>query len=804
MRSSSPPSQPLRPLVCAVVLAGVLAQAFAQSPVVPPEITPPAASAAAPRERLIPLEVSVNGSKGGNWVLLERDGVLYAPAEAFEEWRLRRRADAAPLPYRGQTWFSLGSIPGFQARMNLATQSVELVFSAGAFAQTRIMEESAAQRARAVTPEPALFLNFDTNLSYTKPKDVRAERDLGLLSEIGFANRWGVLTSSFVGRHLDSSDPAAARSFRRLETRFIRDWPEQGLTLQLGDSTTRAGLLGRPIYFGGLQLGRNFGLTPGFITQPIPVITGTSSAPSTVELYVNDALRQTSKVPTGPFVIDNFPLLTGAGQARVVVRDVLGRETVIVQPFFTHSSMLERGLTDWSAELGAVRKDLGTENANYGQHFASGLYRHGVNKEFTVEARGQWGQDTRTLGLGLLYTLPLQVLGMMALTASRDSLRGSGRNWLLGVENNSLRHGFSLHVQGASRGFAELGLDPGMFPSRREISSSYTYSDDKLGSVGLGYARVDTFDRGSLTTYTANYSRRVLQRASLAFNLTHVKGTGGGTSVGVNFTMPLENQVTVTAVGTHRQATNDVYATASRGLAADTGLGWRVLGGTRDNEPYSEGGIYYQGARGLLTADAAASRDQQALRLGAQGALVFMDGGLYASRKLDSSFALVEVPGYPNVGIGVHGRLLTRTDSSGRALVPRLLPYQANSIRLDPSELPISAEIDNIEQIIVPPARAGVKVTFPVRSGRGALIKIVLDDGEPAPPGAELSIVGDKDSQEFFVARRGEAFVTGLQPKNELRLKWRGAICNFKVDLPGGEIDEIARVGPVRCSGVKR
>ena len=73
--------------------------------------------------------------------------------------------------------------------------------------------------------------------------------------------------------------------------------------------------------------------------RPVPVLSGMSSAPSTVELYVNDALRQTSRVPTGPFAIDNFPLLTGSGQARIVVRDLLGRETVLVQDFFTHSSL---------------------------------------------------------------------------------------------------------------------------------------------------------------------------------------------------------------------------------------------------------------------------------------------------------------------------------------------------------------------------------------------------------------------------------------------------------------------------------
>ncbi len=40
----------------------------------------------------MPLEVSINGAKTGNWLLLERGGVLYAPADAFEEWRLNRKA----------------------------------------------------------------------------------------------------------------------------------------------------------------------------------------------------------------------------------------------------------------------------------------------------------------------------------------------------------------------------------------------------------------------------------------------------------------------------------------------------------------------------------------------------------------------------------------------------------------------------------------------------------------------------------------------------------------------------------------
>ena len=93
-------------------------------------------------------------------------------------------------------------------------------------------------------------------------------------------------------------------------------------------------------------------------------------------------------------------------------------------------------------------------------------------------------------------------------------------------------------------------------------------------------------------------------------------------------------------------------------------------------------------------------------------------------------------------------------------------------------------------------------VKFPVRSGRAALIKIIFDDGEPAPAGAQIELVGDK--QEFFVARRGEAFITGLQSTNQIRLTFKDARCTLDVVLPPGALDDIARVGPLTCSGIKR
>ena len=60
------------------------------------------------------------------------------------------------------------------------------------------------------------------------------------------------------------------------------------------------------------------------------------------------------------------------------------------------------------------------------------------------------------------------------------------------------------------------------------------------------------------------------------------------------------------------------------------------------------------------------------------------------------------------------------------------------------------------------------------------------------------------DDREFFVARRGEAFITGLKASNTLLLTLNGKTCRMPVEMPSGKPDEIARIGPLVCSGVVR
>lgn len=752
-------------------------------------------------QRFLPMEVTVNGARSGNWLLLESGGALFAPADAFEEWRVSRDPQVKPLELRGQQWYPLSAVPGFTSRIDFANEAIELRFSPRAFAATRLAQPTDTRPP--LTPSiPAGFLNYDLNLQTQANRGLPLSKDLGALIDLGFSNGLGVFTSSYSGAGLIHSDPGTGAAWRRLETTFSRDLPNRNLTLHVGDASTRQAIGGRSVYFGGLQVGTNYGLTPGFITQPVPLLAGVSSAPSTVELYVNDALRQTSRVPTGPFAIDNFPLLTGSGQARIVVRDLLGRETVIVQDFFTHAALLRKGLSDWSVELGSVRRNLGVQNAQYGHGFGSGLYRLGLSDSSTLETRVEVGRGANLFGIGIDRALPAQMFGQLALARSSDVTGGDGYLVSTGLDHQSLRHGFTAHVEGATRHFSQLGQEQGTFHLKWQQSASYNYTNRTWGNFGVAVAHLVKFDDKPLTSISLNYSRRIGQDSAVALTLTKVSGTTGGLAIGLSLVVPLSKTVISSSSVTRHDGQTDAYMSVNNALTQETGLGYRALAGTRAGMAYSEGGLYYQGSHALVTADTSVSNEQQTVRLGTRGGMALVDGRFFAARRIEGSFAVVEVPGYPGIGIGFQGSSLTKTDASGVAILSRLIPYTANSIRLNPRELPISAEIDNIEQVAVPAARSAVKVVFPVRSGRAALIRLVLDDGQPAPAGADIELVGDK--HEFFVARRGEAFVTGMQTDNEIRLKYADQSCTVKVRLPPVKTDDIIRIGPLTCSGVKR
>lgn len=764
-------------------------------------------------DKLIPFDVTVNGVNTGTWLFLERANVLYATEDAFENWRIAPDPDVAPISYRGQVFHSVNDIPGFTRTVDLNNQSLLLEFAPEVFAETRL----ARRAAQIPDPSPvltSLFLNYDFNYSMSRQADGVSPDDLSTLSELGFSTGLGVLTTSVIGNNLTNYqrpemdfrkeiDQKTGRSFNRLETTFTRDFPKRKLTLRMGDAYTKPGMLGRGVYFGGVSIGTNFGLHPSFIRQPLSPVTGLSASPSTVELYVNDVLRQVSSVPAGPFAIDNFPTLSGNGTARIVVRDQLGRETVVEQSFMTNSDLLAKGVNDWSLAAGKVRNELGTADSTYGDQFYSGFLRRGVRDTVTLEGRMEVLPSLSNVSVGVVSALPLRLLGRAAVSSSSHDVLGRGQQALMGIEYRGQVGNAVVEVQTATENYRQLGQGDLVLPVRRQVVGSWSYGSATHGSFMVGLARLERYSGDFVKTMSASYTRRIGRTSSVSVVASRAQNEMGATStISLNLVVPLGKNRSLNSYVSAGTRQRDVNQSWSQNVGPGSNVGWRMMVGRMTNRNRIEAGINYMGRYGNVGADIGHTAGNSSLRLGTKSSIVVADGAVFATRNVDHGFAVVEIEGFKGVGVGLGSNVMAYTNKRGKALIPRLASYQNNAVQLDPRDLPITAGIDSIEKIVVPSYRSAVKVSFPVRTGRGALVQVVLDDGQPAPLGALVNI--DGESETFFVARRGEAFVTGLKDTTPMTLNFRGQSCRFEVRLPPEQPEEIPRVGPFLCPGVLR
>jgi outer membrane usher protein len=237
-----------------------------------------------------------------------------------------------------------------------------------------------------------------------------------------------------------------------------------------------------------------------------------------------------------------------------------------------------------------------------------------------------------------------------------------------------------------------------------------------------------------------------------------------------------------------------------RSLPTGPGIGYRLAAGLGDSDR-RQAAISLQNDIGAYTVEADQSRGRTSYRGGASGGVALLAGDAFFSRRINSSFAVVQVPGYADVGIYQDNQPVARTNARGSALIPRLRPYQINSLRIEQADLPMDARIDSLGLEAVPYLRSGLLLSFSVQRSRGAVFTIILDDGEPLPAGAIGKL--NADDKEVPVGFQGRIYVQGLNAANWIVLTWRQQQCTISFAFPESS-DPLPDLGTYTCSGVRK
>lgn len=746
-------------------------------------LAPPHPAAGA--DEAVILAVAINGLDSGEVVTALRleDGGLAVPERDLHAWHL-----TPPPPWSrigGEPYVRLADLPGVTYQVDTCSQTLSLQAPPAAFAATRLTVGDALGR-----PAPSGlggFFNYDLNW---QRQDGSASA--GGLFEVGLFNAWGsgILTGLWDGA---GNGPA----WRRLDTTWTIDLPERMQSLRLGDAIGRSGSWGRSVRFGGVQWATNFATQPGFVTFPSPVLRGETALPSTLDVYLDNTRLLRTEVPAGPFDLANLPVITGDGELRLVVSDLLGRQQVISQPYYSSQRLLKPGLRDFSLEIGAVREDYGLASNRYGRALLVATERLGVGPAFTRELRGELLAEQQTVGAGGTWLLPRWgdfYPGTLGLGAAA-SHGPDGAGWLLALTGEHHGHDFSLGLQAqyGSRAFVQLG-QPAEEAPRLTLSALFGLP---LGgnSLGLGYVEQTTWAGEERRLLTASYSLRLGNRGQLGLFALRDLASGSGTNFNLVWTQALGQDTSLSADLSRRDGKLGKSLQLQHNPPAGRGLGYRLWG--NDEERY-QAGATWQADHATYTVDAARAADSNALRLGVSGGIAVAGGGMFPSRRIDGSFAVVKVGDFENVRVYRDNQEVARTDKRGLAMITQLRAYQQNPVAVEQADLPIDAEVDTLELRLTPALRSGVVAEFPVRRGRQASLRLVDEAGQALPAGMQVRLEGD--AREFPVGYDGQVFLTGLAPRATLEAEWAGRRCRAELILDEGA-GPMPDLGTLICKG---
>jgi outer membrane usher protein len=461
-------------------------------------------------------------------------------------------------------------------------------------------------------------------------------------------------------------------------------------------------------------------------------------------------------------------------------------------------------LQTFAGEAGLVRRDWGSASYAYGKVAGGGIYRRGLTQKFTIEGSAEGTPGALMGGAG--GAAQIANLGVVNFAGAMSTGSGhAGAELSAGAQ----RIGRMFSVGGsaiiANRGFRDVAAMNGDGVPRKQLSAFASVSTRHFGSAGVAYGELaqdaaPVAVPGSIATaehtrvLSANYSlqlRRVSIYATEFKDFSSTSNSSNGVQFGLTIPFGRRSSVNLSATS---DGQGQVEVQKSAPQIGDWGYEAYYSGGDGNHE---FGQVQYKSPVGLFTAGVDSDEGQTTFRLESQGAVSFVDRGFFPSNTIYDSFAVVDTSPIAHVHVQQENRDVGTTGSSCRLLVPDMRAFDLNHIKIEATDIPPDATIQEVSRKVRPQDRSGVVVRFPIKFSNGALLQLVDEAGAALPLGSTATLRGT--STVVPIGYDGDTYVEGLSAHNELAVERAdGRRCTVTFDFkpaPGS----IPSIGPLRC-----
>ena len=608
------------------------------------------------------------------------------------------------------------------------------------------------------------------------------------------------------------------------------DIPAWKTQLVVGDTFT-AGDMFDSVRLRGIRIYADSQMLPQSLRGYAPVIHGIAETNAHVVVRQNGYIVYDTTVAPGPFVIDDLYPTGYGGDLNIEITEADGRVRYFTQAYSALPQLLRPGQQLWSMSAGRVdQAGMAGDMPVIGQF----TYQRGLSNLLTGYAGTTLSGDYHSVLGGVAFNTSIGALStdityadnhVPGLASTRGvsyragysrNISDSGTNFSLVAYRYATPGFVGLSDAMALRTAAALGNANYVLRPRNRMDVTLNQSlGDNWGQLYLNASSRDYWNnRSRQVDFSAGYSNRwksisysvsiqrtrdtssdITQGQVLAnripgslgnyFN-TALQNTVRDTRIMLNVTIPLgrgSDSPTFTGYANHSEITGDTgQASLNGALGPDKRFTYNASlshdGGT--NASLSG---QYNGAYTNLASSVSYGSGYRQAGTGASGSVLVHAGGVTFSPPAGDTVGLVDAPGAR--GARVDAAVNTRVDPNGYAVVPNLLPYQLNTVELDPKGTDDNVELKNTTQNVAPRLGSVVRLRYEVDTSRLLLIDATLPNGDPVPFGAE--VLDEQGNNVGVAGQASRLVVRGVDSSSTLTVRWgRGSdeSCRLNIVVP--------------------
>ncbi|EIQ2080177.1 F4 (K88) fimbrial usher FaeD [Escherichia coli] len=579
--------------------------------------------------------------------------------------------------------------------------------------------------------------------------------------------------------------------------------------LLVGKTSTGDSMLGSTGTY-GVSLSRNNSMKPGNLGYT-PVFSGIANGPSRVTLTQNGRLLYSEMVPAGPFSITDVPLYS-SGDVTMKVTGEDGREQTQVFPLAVMNGQLSPGEHEFNLAAGLPDDDSDMDGAVFAASYGYGL------ENLTLRTGLVFNQDWKGASAGMVVGLgwlgAVSVDGAYASAKYRDGSHSGNKVQLawskqLETTNTGLRLSWSRRSEEYEdmSSFNPSEVYSQVNQGRRvkdEWSAGISQPVGKLFSLSLSGWQRSYYPASAISAHRQQKDSGK-ERGVTGTLSTQIEGVGVNLSWTGSRNAEGENNWSASAsvsvpfmlLDRRYSSSTSVSTSKDGGTGFSTGLSGSLndrfsygFGGGRDGDGGASSYLNasYSGDRAYL--NGALNHSQS----GGTSGSVSVSGSVLAvpaakdimfSRTTGDTVAVVNVKDTPGVKVTSGDG---QTNSDGNLVVP-LNSYDWNTVTIDAGTLPLSTELTNTSQKVVPTDKAVVWMPFDALKVKRYLLQVKQRDGEFVPGGTWAR--DSKNTPLGFVANNGVLMINTVDAPGDITLG--------QCRIPAAKLQDTEKLQEITC-----